>query len=124
MDILGNGCALIDPRKESVSWNTNATAKTAYWKVCPVRQLVSSCLTDVQIILDVCDGEIIVVELPGFVPAAQEAALPHKMQSKSAMQVGTRIALHYISHGGLILSPLPKWGLAQWLRNGYNTPVA
>ena len=29
-------------------------------------------------------------------PAAQEAALPHKMQSKSAMQVGTRIALHYI----------------------------
>ena len=29
-------------------------------------------------------------------PAAQEAALPHKMQLKSAMQVGTRIALHYI----------------------------
>lgn len=45
------------------------------------------------------------------------------MQSKSAMQVGTHIALNYF-HKEISFYQRPKRGLAQWLRNGYNTPVA
>ena len=45
------------------------------------------------------------------------------MQSKSAMQVGTRMALHYF-YKEISFYQRPKRRLAQWLRNGYNTPVA
>ena len=56
-------------------------------------QFIRLGLADVEVILDLADGEIIVVELLGFV---HNRNLLIKMQSKSAMQVGTRIALHYI----------------------------
>ena len=85
-----------------------------------MRQFIRLGLADVEVILDLVDGEIIVVELLHFV---HDGILLVEMQSKSAMQVGTRIALYYKKEAPSAAA-LPKRGLARRLRNGYNTPVA
>lgn len=63
----GQRSSRLDPRKEGSLWDANAAVETANRKGIAVRQFIRLGLADVEVILDLVDGEIIVAELLHFV---------------------------------------------------------